>query len=415
LVDTLSLRINETRFRENFERLSRIGATAEGGVNRPAFSDFHTEARAWFRARALEAGLVFNIDGAANHSATLRQPGAKQALLLGSHLDSVPNGGRFDGALGVVAALEVLQTIKDANLQLPVHLEAIDFTDEECKYVEFLGSRAFTAQLETQNFRINSDDPDEFEKILIGKGLSTHSLLTCGRDPSTYVGYLELHIEQGSRLEEENLHLGIVTSIVGISSFLMTFKGRADHAGTTPMPSRLNAGLGASAFNITLPKIIEEKFPECVANVGKMVFSPGASNVVPERVEVLCEFRAPDDLRADELNNAIRSAASEVTDQYGLELDISILGRSKAALMDPELQNVIDASARALGLKSMRLASGAGHDAQVLANFISTGMILAPSVAGISHNPKEFTKWEDCVNGANALLGSAIRWAHQTQ
>lgn len=415
MVDVSSLMINESRFRENFEELSRIGATAEGGVDRPAFSDAHTEARAWFRERVLEAGLGINIDGAANHSVTLPQHGADKTLLLGSHLDSVPNGGRFDGALGVVAALEVLQTVKDAELQLPVHMEAIDFTDEECKYVEFLGSRAFTSLLEAPNFSIHADDPDEFGKIIASKGLSKHSILTCGRDPSNYIGYMELHIEQGSRLEEKGFHLGIVTSIVGISSLLITFKGRADHAGTTPMPSRLNAGLGASAFNLTLPKIIEDQFPDCVANVGKMVFSPGASNVVPERVEVLCEFRAPDDLRADELENALLSGASEVADQYGLGLDINVLGRSKAAPMNPELQNVIGASARALGLNSMRLASGAGHDAQVLANFTSTGMILVPSVAGISHNPKEFTKWEDCVNGANALLGSAIRWAHQAQ
>lgn len=414
MVDALSLRINETRFRENFEELAQIGATSEGGINRPTFGHSHTEARAWFRECALDAEFEFKIDGAANHSAFLHQAGAEKTILLGSHLDSVPNGGRFDGALGVVAALEVLQTVKDAEIQLPVNLEAIDFTDEENTHVEFLGSRAFTGQLEEENLHIRDGDREQFEALITSRNLSGHTMLTCGRDPNEYVGYLELHIEQGSRLAEKDCHLGIVTSIVGIYSNSIIYHGRADHAGTTPMSSRLNAGLGASAFNLAVDRLLKKQYPDCVANVGKMIFEPGASNVVPERAEVLSEYRAPDDQRAKALGGSIRAAAHEEAGRFGLKLEIIPTGHTRAIPLNPQLQGVVGATAEALGLNSLRMASGAGHDAQILADFTPSGMIFVPSVAGISHNPNEYSEWKDCVNGANALLGSAIRWALQT-
>ncbi len=415
MVDALSLRINDNRFREYFEELARIGATPEGGVNRLTFSKAHTEAREWFCEKAHEAGFELLIDGAANHSAILRQTGAEKIMLIGSHLDSVPNGGRYDGALGVVAALEVLNTIKDADLQLPVHLEAIDFTDEESTYAEFLGSRAFTGRLNVDTLHIRERGLSQFNEALSVRSLSDSSFFSCGRDPNEYVGYLELHIEQGSRLEESGSQLGIVNSVVGIYENQIVFHGRADHAGTTPMSSRLNAGLGASSFNLAVDHLVNEQFPSCVANVGKMIFEPGAANVVPKRVEVISEYRAPNEQLAEELGRSIAAAAEGAASRFGLELEIIPAGHSRAIPMDVQLQKVISTTAEALGLCSINLASGAGHDAQILVDFTPSGMIFVPSVAGISHNPKEITKWEDCVNGANVLLGSAIRWAHQAQ
>ena len=320
MVDALSLRINENRFREYFEQLARIGATPEGGVNRLTFSQAHTEAREWFCEKVHEAGFELLIDGAANHSAILRQTGAEKTLLIGSHLDSVPNGGRYDGALGVIAALEVLNTIKDADLQLPVHLEAIDFTDEESTYAEFLGSRAFTGRLNVDTLHIRERNLSQFNEALSVRSLSDSSFFSCGRDPNEYVGYLELHIEQGSRLEESDTQLGIVTSIVGIYENHIVFHGRADHAGTTPMSSRLNASLGASSFNLAVDHLVKEQFPSCVANVGKMIFEPGVANVVPKRVEVISEYRAPNDQLADELGRSIAAAAEQAASRYGLEL-----------------------------------------------------------------------------------------------
>jgi N-carbamoyl-L-amino-acid hydrolase len=415
VVSRSSLRINEARFQNHFEELSRIGATPEGGVHRTTFSDAHTAVRAWFRERAVEAGLVFSRDGAANHSAVLRQPGAEKTILLGSHLDSVPNGGRFDGALGVAAALEVLRSIKDANLQLPVHLEAIDFTDEEFAYVEFLGSRAFTGQLTEETLHVRSGVTEEFSERMEDQGISTSSMLSCGRDLDNYSGYLELHIEQGSRLEDQGYQLGIVTSIVGIQSLHILFFGRADHAGTTPMTSRQDAGLGAAAFTQSINKMLLEHFPDCVLNVGNMTFFPGASNIVPELVEVNLEFRARADKRAKEVGDMVRLVAKEEAAKRGLEVELKTIGASNAAQMDSGLQDLISSVAEAQGLSKMAMASGAGHDAQILADFTPSAMILVPSKGGISHNPAEFTNWEDCVNGANILLGSVIRWAEDRQ
>jgi N-carbamoyl-L-amino-acid hydrolase len=414
VIEAPSLRINEARFQEHFEALSRIGATPEGGVHRPTFSDAHTEARNWFRERAKEAGLEFNRDGAANHSAFLPQPGAEKTILIGSHLDSVPIGGRFDGALGIAAALEVLQSIKEANLQLPVQLEAIDFTDEEFTYVEFLGSRALTGQLTEETLHVRPGVTEEFSDRMEDQGISTSSMLSCGREPDNYSGYLELHIEQGSRLEDQECQIGVVTSIVGIRSLQILFHGRADHAGTTPMTSRQDAGLGAAAFTQTINNVVLEQFPDCVLNVGNMNFFPGVSNIVPERVEVTLEFRAPEDQRAEELGETVFLVSTEKAAQRGLDVEIKTIGTSNAVQMHSSVQEIIRDTAEGLELSTMRCASGAGHDAQILANFIPTGMILVPSQGGISHNPKEFTRWEDCVNGANVLLGTAIRWAFRS-
>jgi N-carbamoyl-L-amino-acid hydrolase len=410
-----SLRINEARFQKHFQELSRIGATPKGGIHRPTFSDAHTKARAWFKDRALEAGLEFTIDGAANHSAILRQEDAEKTLLIGSNLDSVCNGGSFDGALGVAAALEVLNTIKDANLHLPVHLEAIDFTDEEFTYIEFLGSRAFTGQLGAENLLIRSGLDDDFERRIKDLEISTSSIAKCGRNPSDYSGYLELHIEQGSRLENQGCQVGVVKSIVAIRSLQIQFHGRADHAGTTPMDSRRDAGLGAAAFTASINKLVLEHFPDCVLNVGNMTFFPGASNIVPERVDVTFELRSPEDLRAEELGEIVFLVSTEEAAQRGLDVEIKTIGTSKAVLLHSDLKEIINAVAEAQGLSKMGIASGAGHDAQILAGFTPTGMILVPSQGGISHNPKEFTNWKDCVNGANMLLGSVIRWANFSQ
>jgi N-carbamoyl-L-amino-acid hydrolase len=179
------------------------------------------------------------------------------------------------------------------------------------------------------------------------------------------------------------------------------------------MNSRHDAGLGAAAFSLAIRKTMLDQFPDCIANVGNMAYLPGVSNVVPDLVDVTLEFRAPDDLRAEKLGETVTFIAREEAQRHGLEVEIKKTGHSNATPMNSNLQEIISVAAKAMDLRSMRMASGAGHDAQVVAIFTPTGMIFIPSVGGVSHSPKEFSKWEDCVNGANALLGSAIRWAHQ--
>lgn len=410
-----SLRINEDRLRRHFDALSAYGATKDGGVNRPAFSEAHEAARHWFLQQSRAAGLETRVDGAGNHSSVLRC-GAENVptILMGSHLDSVPYGGRFDGALGVVSALEVLLTVKASGIPLTVDLEAIDFTDEEGRFVGLMGSLALTDRLGEEQLKHPGEDMETFERALSEAGLSLPSILTAGRDTTTLRGYLELHVEQGRRLMEEEISIGIVTSIVGIRSFKICFQGRADHTGTTAMGSRLDACLGASAFALGVRELVMERFPGNVATVGNMVFEPGVFNVVPQSVTVFLEFRADDNTTLDAMEEALLARVSEEADRFRLRTDVEPVERSTPVRMDTGVRESIARACDRLGLSHADLPSGAGHDAQVLAPVCPAGMIFVPSVEGYSHSAREFTEWEDCVNGANVLLHTALMLAQKS-
>lgn len=408
---SLSLRINSARFQADFEALAMIGSTLDGGVNRPSLSEAHLQARDWFRRRAERAGLAVHVDGAGNHFARLgcAQPSAP-SLLLGSHLDSVPGGGRFDGALGVAAALEVLETLRESNLDLPFNLEAVDFTDEEGTLVGLLGSAALANRLKRSDVQNPRGGRQKLLDGLQRAGLTEEGLLEAGRDPASLAGYLELHIEQGPRLERKNIAVGVVTAIVGIVSYRLVFLGRANHAGTTPMDERCDAGLGAAMFSIAARKLVIETFPDCVVNIGAIRLLPGAFNIVPGRAEVDLEFRSADNQVLDRLEEALLDLAKQQSALAGLSLEAAFLGRHDAAPMHTAMRQAVAQAAANLGLSSLEMASGAGHDGQNLAHLCPVGMIFIPSQAGISHSPYEFSAWQDCLNGANLLLQAAISY-----
>jgi beta-ureidopropionase / N-carbamoyl-L-amino-acid hydrolase len=401
--------IHSKRFQEDFEALACIGSTGDGGVHRPTFSEAHLATRAWFRERAETDGLQVQVDGASNHSAILRcgPPGAP-ALLLGSHLDSVPNGGRFDGALGVLAALEVLRVIQETNLVLPFDLEAIDFTDEEGSLSGLLGSSAAAGTLSRAELNSPRGGRQALLAGLAQAGLSEEGLLSAGRSPSQVHGYLELHIEQGSRLEQAGADIGIVSGIVGLVSYLLTFSGRADHAGTTSMADRLDAAQGASSFILAARRVVMEDFPECVVNTGALQLLPGAFNIVPETALLSLEFRAPEQSRLDKLEQTLLELARREAGRFDLQIHIEPKGKHLPTPMSPLMQEAFRRAAKKLGLKSMDMASGAGHDAQALAGLCPVGMIFVPSVGGASHSARELTHWQDCINGANTLLHTVL-------
>lgn len=406
----MSLLIDPDRLLADFNALAQIGSTPEGGVNRVALSPAHLEARRWFLTRAEEAGLETHVDSAGNHSLILRSPDPQaRTFLLGSHLDSVPNGGRYDGALGVLAALEVLRTVKEAGLTLPVNLEVIDFTDEEGTLVAILGSSALAGTLTAEALRNPRGGRDRLEKGLIRADLTEEGLLTAKRDPQTLAGYLELHIEQGPRLVRSAVAIGVVTGIVGIRSLRLTYHGQANHAGTTPMEARSDAGLGASAFTITAREMVLRDFPHCVVNVGQMRFEPGGFNIIPGQAELALEFRAPETNALYDLEKSLLGLADLVGRQYGLKLTLEQVGECSPAPMGQRAQAAITAAADSLALTHTALYSGAGHDAQSLAPLTETGMIFIPSRDGISHSPSEFSEWPACLDGANVLLRAALR------
>jgi N-carbamoyl-L-amino-acid hydrolase len=406
-------RIDAERFQADFEELAAIGATPDGGVDRPALSAAHLEARKLFLDKAEQTGLQTRIDAAGNHIAFVRtgSEAKLRSLLLGSHLDSVPQGGRFDGALGVTAGLEVLRVIKEKNIVLPFDLELYDFTDEEGHFVGLMGSQALAGLLRPAQLQTPGQDIGLFHEALERAGMDGSRILEAKRDPDSLAGYLELHIEQGLRLVEAEMDLGIVTAIVGIRSFRLHFIGRADHAGTTPLDKRFDAGLGASAFNLAVHQHVGRNHPGCVVTVGDLRFSPGAFNVVPKAAAVALEFRAETDDELDTLESEILHIAAEQAQVFSLALEIDRLERAAPVQMDPGFQRTAARASEALGLKSLPLSSGAGHDAQSLAQVCPAGMIFIPSIGGFSHSARESSEWDHCLNGANALLHTVLALA----
>jgi N-carbamoyl-L-amino-acid hydrolase len=408
-----ALRIDARRFERDFGRLYEIGATGDGGVHRPALGENHLEARRWFRERIVADGLEFREDGAGNHGARLScgDPDAP-TLLLGSHLDSVPSGGRFDGTLGVLAAYETVRTVRDAGIELPVHLEAIDFTDEEGTLVGLLGSRALAGTLGEEEL----DDPRGgaavLEQGLLRAGLSREGLLGARREPASLAGFLELHIEQGPRLTAAGAAIGVVRSIVGIGSFALRFGGRADHAGTTPMDQRRDAGLGAASLMLQATEMVRADFDDCVVNFGVLGLSPGAYNIVPAAADLALEFRAPDDERLHGLESALLELCRDCAHRLGLDLDVRQQIAIPPVPCAAPVQRAFVAACEALDLPHISLTSGAGHDTGSLAAVCPAGMIFIPSTGG-SHSPREFADWEACVNGANTLLLAALRLAEK--
>lgn len=407
-----TLRINANRMQDSFTQLALIGSTGDGGVNRTTFSEAHLAARKWFQAEIESCGLEFRVDGAGNHSAFLASDSTDApTLLLGSHLDSVPNGGRFDGALGVMAALEVLRTVKENRIKLKSNLEAIDFTDEEGTHLSLFGSSALAGHLHSEDLQNPYSGRENFTAGLARAGLTETGLLQAKRPKEKVAGYLEVHIEQGKRLERAGIDVGIVSAIVGYGSYRMSYVGRADHAGSTAMEDRLDAGQGVAAFILAARETVMRDFPSCVANIGKIEFAPGASNIVPARADFLLEFRSSDADQLSKLDAALTELAQQKAGQFGLALIMEPLGKHSPNLMSAEIQQMFLKACDGLGLSSRVLASGAIHDAQSLVDVCPIGMIFVPSVDGASHAPREFTKWDDCVNGANVLLQTVLKLA----
>jgi N-carbamoyl-L-amino-acid hydrolase len=407
-----ALRVKEERLREDLLALGEIGWDPARGLSRTTFSPAHTAARAWFIERAAAAGLETRVDSAANHSAVLPGPPGSRTVLMGSHLDSVPHGGRYDGALGVVCALEVLRAVKDTGRELPVSLEAVDFTDEEGTLVGTLGSWALAGMLTPEILATPRSGRERLLSELARMGLSEDGLRAAQRDPRSLAAYLELHIEQGPVLERAGIDIGVVTGIRGNLSFEVTLTGDARHAGTTPLDSRRDAGRGAALAALAVWDVTAGEFPECVANVGDIELEPGAFNVVPGRARVRVECRSVDPDELDRLSGRILDRIAAVAQECRLGLEIERVGHWAPAATDLEIRRAIAGAANTLGLSFVEIPSGAGHDAQVLADVVPVGMVFVPSMGGISHDLSEQTRWEDCVNGANVLLGAAVALAN---
>ncbi|NWF71082.1 MAG: Zn-dependent hydrolase [Chloroflexi bacterium] len=406
------LRVNAQRLRADFDQLAEIGATVAGGVSRLALSNEDLEARAWFANRVEDEGFVVRDDDAGNLSGVLHCPNPNApTLLLGSHLDSVPNGGRYDGAVGVLAGLEVMRVLRDAAQPLPVHVEVIDFTDEEGCWQSLFGSRGLTGQLSAAHVSDANGDNSAFRAALTRAGIRPDDIGRARRDPHSLAGYLELHIEQGTQLERAGCTIGVVTHIVGRSTLKITFNGQAGHSGTTEPEKRRDALQGAALFILRAHTLIRDEYADGIFNCGNITVKPGQFNIIPEQAILTVECRHTAAPVLIEMEAALQYLAQKCADEYALSVGVVRTAHMPAAPMSPRCIQAIEQAAARLNLASAPVVSYAGHDAQMLASFCAAGMIFVPSLGGVSHNPREYTRWEDVTAGANVLLHAALELA----
>lgn len=408
--DCSNLHVNSERLRADFDALSEIGATVGGGVSRLALSNEDLEARSWFADRIEEANLRVKDDEVGNLSGLLSadDPDAK-TLMIGSHLDTVPNGGRYDGAIGVLAALECLRRIKETGIKPRYHLEAIDFTDEEGTWKSLFGSSGIVGKISANDISDNLHDNMAFRAALYRAGIMLPELQNARRDPASILGFLELHIEQGKTLHEQQFDIGIVDRIVGRTTYNVVFYGEAAHAGTTTADERHDALQGAAAFIIAAHKRVAEEFPEGVTNCGHVSVTPDSFNVVPAEASLRIEFRHPDTDSLKDMEARLIQLAQDCAGTYRLRVATERVMHRGAERMSGYLARQIENACRAEGIRCTPIASYSGHNAQIMNQMVPAGMIFLPSVDGISHNPREFTDWRHVEIGANVLLRTILQ------
>ena len=401
------IRANPDRMEQRIEALSAYGANADGGVDRVAYSEADLAGREYIRSLMREAGLTVRMDTAGNIIG--RREGSEPDLpviMFGSHIDSVPGGGNYDGDVGVIGAIEVVQLMHDNDIRTRHPLEVVNFTDEEGGLV---GSRAMIGEIGDTTLGVVSHSGLTIGDGIRAVGGDPNRLELAERKPGELKAFIELHIEQGAILHEENIDIGVVEGIVGIRWWDVTIEGLANHAGTTPMNRRWDAMVTAAEYILAVNHVATGMPGGQVATVGRLHAEPGAPNVIPGEVVLSLEIR---DLSAERIQRVFdeivregeRIADARSTPIRYEEIDVA----SPPAPTDEQMRRIISASADDMGMSFKFMPSGAGHDAQDMVHIAPTGMIFVPSVNGISHSPKEFTSAEDMANGASVLFRTVL-------
>lgn len=379
---------NSDRLKNSLEQLAKYGANDDEGITRVAFTDTYKAGRDYVKQLMIDAGLEVVIDPIGNLIGTLKGNGRKSGkIITGSHIDTVRRGGMFDGTLGVLGGVEAALCIRENNIVLDKDLVVVAFIDEE---VSAIGSRAYTGIDLPKAFLTRLEDNhlglEEFES----------SRVNCTKDDM----FIELHIEQGRVLEEHNIQIGEVVSILSSVNYEGKVTGRADHAGATPMDIRVDAFMRLAEYALRFRELVKKE-EGSVGTIGKVELVPGQRNVIPGSANFVMEMRTPDEEAIIRVEEALSKEFPDV------ELDRTAF--YSAAKMDKRIVETINAVSDELNLTHEPIHSGAGHDSQSFEKVMPTGMIFVPSVDGISHNPKEFSKWEDCANGVSVLANVLIR------
>lgn len=381
--------INQKRLKAHLEQLGQIGAEDGHGRTRISFTPVYYEARNLVEEWMKEAGLETGVDAIGNLFG-IKKGKTDQVILVGSHIDTVPEAGIYDGCLGVLGAVEAMQTLNEQGIELEHTIKVAAWVDEEgTGILGLLGSRAYSGLPVDKNLK------DKFEQY--GIHIET---IEASKTSDDVEYYLELHIEQGGILDHQKIDIGVVQAIVGIYRWTVHMKGQANHAGSTPMYLRNDAMVKTARFILQYDELVRQN-EGMVGTIGKIRALPGTFNIIAGEVEFICEMRSVD-------LEAMDKVWERLMNEFGEELEYEKDFSQKATTMNSTVKTAITNAAEELKLSYMSMNSGAGHDTQSVAAITKPGMIFVPSVAGISHSPDEFTTWEDCANGANVLMKAVL-------
>ncbi|MEF8842254.1 MAG: Zn-dependent hydrolase [Haloarculaceae archaeon] len=407
----MPLDIDPDRFRETFETYSEIGATEDGGLHRLALSDADQEARDLLVDHMADLDLTVRVDELGNMYG--RRPGRDPdaaPILIGSHLDSQPYGGRYDGQLGVLTALETLRTFEDEGIETDRPVELVNWTNEEGSRFEqaMLGSGVAAGAVDVEHARSLADADgrtvaEELQRIGYDGDAPA--------DASDARAYLELHVEQGRKLEESDASIGVVDGVFGLTWMEATLEGQANHAGPTAMHDRQDALVAATDAASEIHDLPNRLSEDAVATVGRVDVSPNSINVIPDEVTFTVDVRSYDADVVARAPEAVEFEVATVAEREGVEYGFEQLWSIDPLEFSPVVREAVAAGAEAADVPYRHIVSGAGHDANYMAQVAESGMVFVPSVDGITHNESEFTEWADCVAGAETYANATLELA----
>lgn len=403
-----NLAVDRERLWSTLMETARFGGTLKGGIRRLALSAEDGQVRDWLRAAAEQSGYACSVDDLGNmYIVRAGRDGARLPVAMGSHLDTQPTGGKFDGVLGVLAGLEVLRTLDDAGIETEAPLCLVNWTNEEGSRFApgEMGSGVFAGEMD-RGFALSRTDGDGISVADALAAIGYRGQERCGE--RRFAAMIELHIEQGPVLEAERVDIGVVVSAKGQIWFNGVVAGIEAHAGTTPMPLRKDALLAFAEFALAVEGIANAEAPAGVGTIGVVTVGPGSRNIVPGSVRFSLEFRHSDQARLEAMRTQALDAARRISRARGCDIVIEPIWSKDPVRFSPQVADVIRASASGLGLSNRPMVSGAGHDACAVAMKVPTAMVFVPCKDGVSHNEAESATPDDCANGANVLLHSVL-------
>jgi N-carbamoyl-L-amino-acid hydrolase len=391
---------------ERILKLGTFGANPQGGVSRVAYSDADLAGRAYVISLMKSAGLDVSIDAAGNIIG--KRKGTDPSLpviAFGSHIDSVPGGGNYDGDVGSLGAIECIELMNEQKITTRHPIEVIIFQNEEGGLI---GSEALCGILQPATLDLVAHSGKTIRQGITDIGGNVAQLATAAKPRGYYHAFVELHIEQGGILDQKKINIGVVEGIVGINQWKVTITGKANHAGTTPMDQRQDAMVAAAKLTLAVNEAATSVAGRQVATVGQMHAEPGAPNVIPGKVTMSIEIRDLSHEKVLSVFRVIREQATAIEKETGTKISYEQTNENLPALTDKRIQEMVSTAAKSLGLSSIVMPSGAGHDTQDMATLAPTGMIFVPSKNGVSHAPDEYTSPEDMANGVSVLLQTVL-------